>query len=483
VDGGAAPLTSPYTFAPVTSNHTIDVQFDVNPPVAAIATLTAAQVSSGNDGDGTIKLRLHWDDTLPPGATVEVYRARFGQYPEYDDAGGAVPGTPIHPPASPWAITAVAGSDQDDEVNHVSGYDGRDVWYYAAFVKDQFGTYSPASNLTVGRPNYLLGDVSDGTTPGLGRGNNVVDAADLSALGDSYGLSGGAVAAVAYLDVGPTQDFSVATRPSTDNVLDFEDLVMFAINFDVGALPRTVTLARSEAARGAGSEPAQSTADRLRVTAPERVSTGQEFKVELWLECIGRLQAVSAALRWEPGVVEPVVVEPGEWLTQQGGVVFSPAPGAADAALLGVRPSGLAGGGLLAVVRFRAVADGEPGITLATLRGRDRSNRAVDVESSIIRSEMPRPTHTELSAVFPNPIHGLANVEFSLAEPGRVSVTMYGVDGRAVRRLSSGAREAGRYRLTWDGRDDSGRLVPSGIYFVHMTTAREKMSRRVVFVK
>ena len=62
---------------------------------------------------------------------------------------------------------------------------------------------------TPGTLNYHLGDVSDGVTAGAGVGDAQVGMVDLSALGAAYGLSGAAVAPVAYLDVGPTSDGTV----------------------------------------------------------------------------------------------------------------------------------------------------------------------------------------------------------------------------------------------------------------------------------
>ena len=122
-------------------------------------------------------------------------------------------------------LTTVTSPGQTDEVTT------RDFYYYTAFVTDQYGTHSPVSNMTSGTLNYFLGDVSNGVTPGVG--DNAVNTADLSLLGMHYGLSGAAATAYSYLDVGPTTDHSVNGRPLTDSQINFEDLVMFALNFDV----------------------------------------------------------------------------------------------------------------------------------------------------------------------------------------------------------------------------------------------------------
>src|SRR5439155_23009275 len=139
-----------------------------------------------NDGDGTTKITLTWSG-VAGGSTVKVYRAGYGNYPEYDDAPGAgsPPSAPSYPPGAPWVLTTVSSSGGADETT------SRDYWYYVAFVTDGYGTVSPVSNLTAGTLNYELGDVSDGFT--AGQGDNQVTTADISLLGAHYGLTGVAV--------------------------------------------------------------------------------------------------------------------------------------------------------------------------------------------------------------------------------------------------------------------------------------------------
>jgi hypothetical protein len=209
------------------------------------------------------------------------------------------------------------------------------------------------------------------------------------------------------------------------------------------------------------------------------VAAGEEFLVRLRFEGTGRAQALSAALRWQEGVVEPVAVEAGEWLSQQGGVAFSPRPGVADVALLGVRGSGLGGEGVVAVVRFKALAAGEPKVALAALVARDPSNQDVEIESST-RIEVPmRPAVTMLAPAYPNPFGTSATIEFSLSDPGPITLAVFGVDGRRVRTLADGEWEPGVYRLEWDGQDERGHRASAGIYFVQLRTNHGRFTKRV----
>ena len=75
-----------------------------------------------------------------------------------------------------------------------------------------------------------------------------------------------------------------------------------------------------------------------------------------------------------------------------------------------------------------------------------------------------RPVVERLSN-FPNPFN--ASTAISVAVPaGEVEVEVYNILGQPVRRLFRGYRPAGVYRLTWDGRDEGGRVVASGVYLV-----------------
>jgi hypothetical protein len=145
------------------------------------------------------------------------------------------------PPGAPWVLTAVSTSGSTDEVSN------RDFWYYVAFVKDGCNNVSAVSNRTNGTLNYHLGDVTNGFVAGTG--NNLVDTADISLLGANYGIFGAPVAAVAYLDVGPTTDFSVNARPTTDDRVNFEDLIMFAINYGTVSAPVAIADDRRSRAR------------------------------------------------------------------------------------------------------------------------------------------------------------------------------------------------------------------------------------------
>jgi len=437
---------------------------------AAVSDLAVIRKTTGNDADGTALMQV----TFTPSAfttTVEVYRAAFGGYPRYDDAGGLVPPTPSYPPGAPWVLTGVTASGQFDDPPQ------RDAWSYVVFLKNSFGQASTVSNKTPTRPNYALGDVSNGMVAGTG--DNAVDDLDISLLGAHYGISGTALtsAGVHYLDVGPTTDFLVTSRPFTDIRLDFEDLIVCATNYGAVSSPSTIVAGADAAARAAKG------AERVSVHAPSLVEAGQVFEVALDMEAAGRVQGLSAVLAWDPHVAEPLSSAAGGWVEAQKGVVWSSSPGVVDAALLGARSTGLAGHGTIARLTFRALRLGDPAVRLAKLLARDAANRPLAGGALMPETKAAAPSRTMLFAPWPNPATGPATLTFALAQAGQAELSIYSVDGRRVRLIATGPFEPGSHHFTWDGDDDQRRDVAPGVYYAQLVVQGRRYSRTIVHLR
>ena len=68
-------------------------------------------------------------------------------------------------------------------------------------------------------------------------------------------------------------------------------------------------------------------------------------------------------------------------------------------------------------------------------------------------------------------------VQFGLAQRGAVTLAVYSVDGRLVRSLVRGVQEAGRYQFVWDGQDDHGASIKSGMFFVRLEAGGLRKTR------
>jgi hypothetical protein len=83
----------------------------------------------------------------------------------------------------------------------------------------------------------------------------------------------------------------------------------------------------------------------------------------------------------------------------------------------------------------------------------------------------------------PNPSGGRCQLSFSVAQAGPVSVTIYDPAGRRVRDLLSGSLPAGFYGPAWDGRDDFGNSVLSGVYFARIDAVDGERSVKLVLTR
>lgn len=80
----------------------------------------------------------------------------------------------------------------------------------------------------------------------------------------------------------------------------------------------------------------------------------------------------------------------------------------------------------------------------------------------------------------PNPARASTTIEFRVGRPAFVELSVFDIEGRRVRSISSGVLDSGRYERSWDGRTDRFSDAPSGIYFIVLNTSEGITSQRVV---
>ena len=98
------------------------------------------------------------------------------------------------------------------------------------------------------------------------------------------------------------------------------------------------------------------------------------------------------------------------------------------------------------------------------------------------------PEETVLLHNYPNPFNPETWLPYHLSEPAEVTLTIYGIDGRVVRRLDLGHQDAGYYQSKsraayWDGRNAVGERVASGIYFYTLTVGDFSATKKLLIRK
>ena len=93
------------------------------------------------------------------------------------------------------------------------------------------------------------------------------------------------------------------------------------------------------------------------------------------------------------------------------------------------------------------------------------------------------PTDYKLSAPYPNPFNSKVVVKYSLPEEGEVDLVVHNELGQVVRRLVGGHQGMGHHRVMWDGRDEDGIRVATGMYIVRMQADGFSQVRKIALVK
>ncbi len=100
-----------------------------------------------------------------------------------------------------------------------------------------------------------------------------------------------------------------------------------------------------------------------------------------------------------------------------------------------------------------------------------------------VAEENNLPTGFSLSANYPNPFNPETSIDFVIPETSHVSLTIYNALGQHVKTLASEVKSAGSYTVVWDGRDDAGRLVNSGVFFYRMKAGNIIRTNKLMFLK
>jgi len=94
------------------------------------------------------------------------------------------------------------------------------------------------------------------------------------------------------------------------------------------------------------------------------------------------------------------------------------------------------------------------------------------------------PSDFALSQNYPNPFNSSTTIRFDLPQTGEVNLAVYNLTGQKVATLAHGNRQPGSYTLQWDGRDEGGRELASGMYIFRLSAGDERVeTRKMALIK
>lgn len=130
---------------------------------------------------------------------------------------------------------------------------------------------------------------------------------------------------------------------------------------------------------------------------------------------------------------------------------------------------------------YNCVSYSYPNIVMKQLSTK-KSDDAWFIDLREDSSMVPAPTKVSLSN-YPNPFNPTTTISYSLPQEGKVSLKIYNVKGQFVKILIDGSQPEGYYEVVWNGKDNAGRSVASGIYYYRINACGKTINKKMLLLK
>lgn len=110
----------------------------------------------------------------------------------------------------------------------------------------------------------------------------------------------------------------------------------------------------------------------------------------------------------------------------------------------------------------------------------EKPESKIDADKSL---QQEIPGEFQLYYAYPNPFNNSTRIQFDIKEQTTLDLTICDITGRTVRTLVTGQVNPGAHHIEWDGINNDGEIVSSGLYFIRLETPQFKQARRTVFLK
>jgi parallel beta-helix repeat protein len=346
----------------------------------------------------------------------------------------------------------------------------RDIYYFSAFAVDDSGNYSKCYQ-TARATSYILGDFD---------GDGDVDVDDLWRLGRCYWTCWGDHHFDPYCDIGPTDTAGcvpfISTSccpPNPDSCINLEDLLIFAENFWID--PKWDKPAPVEIP------------SEVDISAPiASGEVGSEVEVKLLVDNANGVKGMRIALDFDRTQLQLLSIIPGKLVSDSRIFFWS----ASDEIEISVAALGhqytIGGSGEIASIQFKVLREGPVNLTGRVLDLRDVENHPIHTtfNKGAVVTAGGTPERFALLQNYPNPFNPETYISFALPVASPVSLKIYNVAGQLVKSLADGEQmSAGLHMVRWDGTNQTGDKVSSGIYFYKMNAGDFQATKKMVVTK
>ena len=94
-----------------------------------------------------------------------------------------------------------------------------------------------------------------------------------------------------------------------------------------------------------------------------------------------------------------------------------------------------------------------------------------------------QPSYYAIYQNYPNPFNSQTTIEYDLPYQSKVNIMIHDILGREIKIIKDEIQSFGRHKVNWDGKNDRGKLVSTGIYIVKMESGKFIDYKKALFVK
>ena len=295
--------------------------------------------------------------------------------------------------------------------------------------------------------------------------NGIVDFDDFFAFAGAFGQPA-------------TGDFAKFDLDQTGETIDFGDFFVFAGAFGTSGVIAT---------KPVGIGPIELNQDSRMQLQAVQSDRSDVVEVDLLVSGSEGVTGYGAVVTYDPGSLSFIGSRPAGNFESggEGRPVLGVSDGSGRVSLGDVLVSGTeVGDGVLARLRFNVLSgDALESVRLSEGVLVDGAGRTEPIAGIDFSDTRVRPLSYGLGQNYPNPFNPVTQIVYQVPESGQVRLVVYNLLGQEVRRLVEGRVSAGFYQAVWDGRDDRGRSVSSGLYFYRMEAEDFSQVRKMVLLK
>jgi hypothetical protein len=107
---------------------------------------------------------------------------------------------------------------------------------------------------------------------------------------------------------------------------------------------------------------------------------------------------------------------------------------------------------------------------------------ADNITSVALNSEKQVPGIYQLLQNTPNPFRHTTTINFAVPRPSRIRLTIYNLTGQKIRSLLDDGKSVGFHTIRWDGQNDEGVFVASGVYFYVLEAGEVTYAKKMILV-